>query len=67
MANLPLFFFLGLGNLNNGANYGLWYVNANNALSNANWNIGGRQSGYGTSLSSHVYLACARARRGLPS
>ena len=28
------------GNLNNGANYGPRYVNANNATSNANWNYG---------------------------
>ena len=28
------------GNLNNGANYGPRYVNANNAVSNANWNYG---------------------------
>ncbi|MBQ9042695.1 MAG: hypothetical protein IJ111_07760, partial [Eggerthellaceae bacterium] len=39
------FFWQGLGNLNNGANAGLFYVNANNELSNANWNIGSRQSG----------------------
>ena len=31
------------GNLNNGANYGPCYVNANNAPSNSNWNYGGRQ------------------------
>ena len=37
--------FLALGNLNNGSNAGLWYVNGNNALSNARWNIGSRQSG----------------------
>ena len=36
----------GLGNLNNTGNAGLWYVNGNNALSNANWNIGSRLSGY---------------------
>lgn len=29
------------GNLNNGANAGLLYFNANNAPSNANWNYGG--------------------------
>ena len=28
------------GNLNNGANYGPRYVNANNAPSNSNWNYG---------------------------
>ena len=33
-----------LGNLNNGANAGLRYLNANNSLSNANWNILGRNS-----------------------
>lgn len=32
------------GNLNNGRNAGLRYVNANNELGNANWNIGSRQS-----------------------
>lgn len=31
------------GNLNNGANYGPRYVNANNAPSNSNWNYGGGQ------------------------
>lgn len=36
----------GLGNLNNGGNAGLWYVNANNALTNARWNIGSRLSGW---------------------
>lgn len=34
-----------LGNLRNGGNAGLWYVNGNNGLTNANWNIGSRQSG----------------------
>lgn len=33
------------GNLNNGANAGVGCANSNNALSNANWNIGGRYSG----------------------
>lgn len=37
--------FLSLGNLNNGSNAGLWYVNGNNALSSAWWGIGSRQSG----------------------
>lgn len=32
------------GNLNNGANAGLLYFNANNAPSNANWNYGGEIS-----------------------
>lgn len=32
------------GNLNNGANAGLWYANLNNALSNANWNYAARIS-----------------------
>lgn len=40
-----MFLFHALGNLNNGSNAGLWYVNGNNALSNARWNIGSRQSG----------------------
>jgi hypothetical protein len=37
--------WLSLGALNNGANAGLSCLNANNALSNANWNIVARQSG----------------------
>ena len=32
-------FFLALGNLRNGGNAGLSYLNANNGLGNANWNI----------------------------
>jgi hypothetical protein len=32
------------GNLNNGANNGPFCANANNALSNANWNIASRPS-----------------------
>ena len=31
--------WLALGNLNNGANAGLWILNANNGWSNTNWNI----------------------------
>jgi len=42
--------WLGLGNLNNGGNAGLWYVNGNNRLGNENWNIGSRQSGWQLSL-----------------
>ena len=42
----------GLGNLRNGGNAGLWYVNANNGLGNANWNIGSRLSGW--QLSHHT-------------
>lgn len=30
------------GNVNNGANCGAWYWNANNAASNGNWNLCGR-------------------------
>ena len=37
--------FLSSGNLNNGADAGSAYLNANNALGNANWNIAGRKSG----------------------
>jgi hypothetical protein len=33
------------GNLNNGTNSGIACANLNNALSNANWNIGARDSG----------------------
>lgn len=32
-------FSLALGNLRNGGNAGLSYLNANNSLGNANWNI----------------------------
>lgn len=42
---LAAFLWQGLGNLNNGGNAGLRYVNANNGLGNARWNIGSRQSG----------------------
>lgn len=31
--------WLALGTLTNGANAGLWILNANNGWSNANWNI----------------------------
>lgn len=44
-ARLVSAFWLVGGNLNNGANAGVGCVNSNNALSNANWNIGGRSSG----------------------
>lgn len=37
-----------MGNLNNGANAGLFYVNGNNGLGNGNWNIGSRLSGKGS-------------------
>ena len=37
--------FLSGGNLNNGADAGSAYLNANNALGNANWNIAGRKCG----------------------
>jgi hypothetical protein len=36
---LSCFAGLWFGNLNNGANAGARYVNANNSLSNARWNI----------------------------
>ena len=32
------------GNLNNGANAGVFYWNGNNAVSNSNWNYGSRNS-----------------------
>jgi hypothetical protein len=44
-STLILASWLSVGNLDNGGNAGLWYVNANNGLTNANWNIGGRESG----------------------
>ncbi len=34
--------FLSGGNLNNGSNAGSAYLNLNNGLGNADWNIGGR-------------------------
>ena len=40
----PRFPWQALGNLNNGGNAGLRYLNANNGLGNANWNIGSRAS-----------------------
>ena len=46
LARRFLFLWQGLGNLRNGGNAGLRYVNANNGLGNANWNIGGRLSGW---------------------
>ena len=52
-----LFLFHSLGNLNNGSNAGLWYVNGNNALTTARWNIGSRQSGW---LASPPYAATTR-------
>lgn len=52
--------------MNNGANDGLWYVNGNNGLTNTNWNIASRQSGW-ASLSTfrHDYPALARERQGI--
>lgn len=47
-------FWLGVGNLNNTSNAGLWYVNGNNALTNTNWNIGSRQSGWHSLIPSHL-------------
>lgn len=40
-AGLPLL-WQALGNLDNGSNAGLCYVNANNDLGNTRWNIGSR-------------------------
>lgn len=58
------FSWLGGGNLNNGANGGLWYVNANNALTNTNWNIGSRQSGWHSlSITSRLPRTRLRATR----
>lgn len=42
--NVALLSVLVGGNLNNGTNAGVWCRNLNNALSNANWNIGARLS-----------------------
>ena len=53
--------WLGGGSLYSGANGGLWYVNANNALTNTNWNIGSRLSGW-HSLS--ITSRLPHARRG---
>ena len=47
------------GNLNNGGNAGLWYVNGNNGLGNANWNIGSRRSCRDQQHFRHVYPAPA--------
>jgi hypothetical protein len=43
------------GNLTNGANDGVFYVNANNALTNANWN-------YLPTLSVYFELICSVSR-----
>ncbi len=37
--------WLSLGNLRNGGDAGLWYVNGNNGTGNTRWNIGSRLSG----------------------
>ena len=50
----PRFPWQALGNLNNGGNAGLRYLNANNGLGNANWNIGSRAS---DSISPHLIRA----------
>ena len=45
MAHLAkLFPWQALGHLNSGGTAGLRYLNANNELGNANWNIGSRAS-----------------------
>lgn len=48
------------GNLNNGANYGPRYVNANNAPSNANWNYGAAliPTSHNPSGLSHILVRC---------
>lgn len=43
--NVVFLLWQAFGNLNNGANSGIACANLNNALSNANWNIGARESG----------------------
>ena len=40
------FWFLGLGNLNNGGNAGLFCVNSNNRLTRTRWNNGSRTSAF---------------------
>ncbi|MBR0403782.1 MAG: hypothetical protein IJI68_00960 [Eggerthellaceae bacterium] len=56
-------FMLVGGNLNNGANAGVGCANSNNALSNANWNIGGRYSGeFWEHLSQVVLTGFERSR-----
>ena len=49
------------GSLNNGANAGRFYVNVNNALSNANWNIAARIS----VSERHVSWSMTPSRKGL--
>lgn len=43
-AGMPLWLAITGGNSNNGSNDGVSTLNLNNALSNANWNIGARPS-----------------------
>ena len=56
-------FWLGVGNLNNTSNAGLWAANGNNALTNANWNIGSRQSGWHSLIPSHLPRTRQRVTR----
>ena len=53
-----------VGNLRNERNAGPFYVNANNALTNARWNIGGRQSDWQHSVPHHDYRPRVGARGG---
>lgn len=68
-ARLVFAFWLVGGNLNNGANAGVGCVNSNNALSNANWNIGGRSSGERNPFFQVVLtsLGHGRQRHGQPT
>ena len=52
------------GNLNNGANYGPRYVNANNAPSNGNWNYGATLYPF-QSVPQREVSTCALPFRGL--
>lgn len=55
--------WLSFGNLNNGSNAGLFYVNGNNTLSNARWNYGSRLTG-DVSTQNHVHPPSLSYMRG---
>lgn len=47
------------GNVNNGANCGVLYFNANNAVSNSNWNYGGGLLLYASQRIATQCVGCA--------
>lgn len=55
-----------LGNLTNGGNAGVFYVNGNNGLGNTRWNIGSRLSGqwhiFRHDYRTHLWMRCGSPR-----